>query len=352
MVDHSGIGSTIRGFLDHLTKEQFARLVLISKPGWKNPYPCQVIEVPYPIYSLSSHWAYSKFLNNRRPVLFHMPHYDVPYFLKRPFVATVHDLIHFRFPQYSTQPFSKLYSGLLLKHVVGRARKIITVSNNTKADLIQTFPKSADKIVVIYPGIDDGFKPAPEIQIQTVLNKFNLKKGYLLYVGNLRASKNTTGLIEAYLSLRKTNPEIPQLVLVGKNSLKNFKDNFPPGILHLGEVNHEDLPSIYSGASIFIFPSLYEGFGLPPLEAMACGVPVIVSNRASMPEVCAQAAFFVNPESLESIREGMTTLLNNPNMRKELVQKGFKNINRFSWESFTQKSWAVYENILGESVSR
>ena len=177
-----GLVPTIRGLLDNLDHQQLKKVRLFGPANKPNPYPyCEYISVPYPIYSLGQHWNYADLLNNTQLSFFHMPHFDVPRFYKKPFVATIHDLIHILFPKFSTKPFSKFYAHTLIKFCSESARRILVVSENTKNDLVYRYPRAAGKIKVIYPGVDTKFKPIPNSRAQGVLSKYNLNPGYLLF---------------------------------------------------------------------------------------------------------------------------------------------------------------------------
>jgi glycosyltransferase involved in cell wall biosynthesis len=230
----------------------------------------------------------------------------------------------------------------MIHHVVKRAKKIIVVSENTRKDLIKLYPEAENKSTVIHPGIDNNLKPVPIEQSRECLVRLGIKKDYLLYVGNLRGIKNTSRLLKAYSLLRKKRRECPDLVLVGRNFFKK-SELFPPGVFHLGEVKREDLASLYSRALLFVFPSFYEGFGLPPLEAMACGTPVVTSKVASLPEVCGDAAEYVDPYSEQSIIHGIETLLDSSSRRDSLRKMGFENVKRFDNKKFAREIWKIYE---------
>jgi glycosyltransferase involved in cell wall biosynthesis len=274
-----------------------------------------------------------------------MPHYDVPYLYGRPFVATVHDIIHYLYPQFSTKPLSRFYSKTALQHVAKRARRIITVSDNTKKDLETHFPRSQGKIRVIYPAVNQLFKPVSPDRVRLVLNKYNLRPGYFLYVGNLRASKNTSALISAYATLKKRHPDAPPLILVGKMFIKNL-GAVPNDVFHIESASNDELPAFYSGATLFVYPSLYEGFGLPPLEAMACGAAVISSRAASLPEVCGNAAHYIDPQSESELVDAMWELITSSSRRDEMKKKGLENVKRFSWKRFAASTWQVYNESL------
>lgn len=343
-IENSGIGTSLRMMIEHFSVEQRKRLLLYGRPGWDNRTGCEFKPVPYPVYGLEQHWSYARFLKREPLSLFHMPHYDVPLFYRGPFVATVYDLIHYLFPQYSTQPFTKAYSWALLRHVARHAKRIIAISETTKRDMVRIFPESEEKITVLPLAVDPSFRPASKEEITRVLAPYGLVPGYLLYVGNLRESKNTPRLLRAYSRLKREKPAVPPLVLIGKNSLRGISlASFGPSVRYLDRIPYEGLNAFYSGAALFVFPSLYEGFGLPPLEAMASGTPALVSNAASLPEVCGDAAAYVDPASEESIARGIGDLLSDPGRLRQMRKKGFDRVKRFSWDSFAQGVWRVYE---------
>ncbi len=346
MIDSSGIGTTVRQMINHFSAEQRAKLLLYGRPDWENKTGCKAKSIPYPVYGIRQHWSYAQFLKREPISFFHMPHYDVPLGYKGPFVATVYDLIHYLFPQYSTKPFTKQYSWLLLRHVARNAKKIVAISEWTKRDLVRVFPESEPKITVLPLAADASFRPAGEEEINQALSLYGLKKGYLLYVGNLRESKNTPRLLRAYAGLSQQNPDVPPLVLIGRNFLrKGLLESFGPKVRHLGDVSFNQLNAFYSGASLFVFPSLYEGFGLPPLESMACGTPVLVSKAASLPEVCGDAAAYTDAGSEEGIGRAIKDLLGDPKRRDVLRQKGLEHVKKYSWDNFSKGMWRVYEEM-------
>lgn len=346
MFDYSGIGVTIKKLLENLSPEQRDQLVLFSAKDWVNPHAeGKVVPAPYSVYGLKQHVNYPFVLRKHKLNLFHMPHYDVPYTYGRPFVATVHDIIHYLFPQFSTKPLSRTYSKAMLAHTAKRAKKIITVSENTKKDLETHFPKAAGKVQVIYPAVDPQFRPMSNENVRAVLSKYSLLPNYFLYVGNLRESKNTPALINAYAALKKQHPDAPPLVLVGKTFLKDL-GAVPNDVFHIENATTEELPAFYSGAALFVFPSLYEGFGLPPLEAMACGAPVLSSRAASLTEVCGNAAHYIDPLSQSELVDGMWSLITSPSKRDDMKKKGLDNVKRFSWKRFAASTWQVYNESI------
>lgn len=344
MINFSGIGTTIRGLLDHWTPAQREQVTAFYSD--EKPAAYRGIAAPFKIYGLRQHWSYAKLLDQQGLDLFHMPHFDVPYLLKTPFVSTVHDLIHLLYPQYSTKPFSSLYAKILLRRVASRARAIIAVSENTRRDIIRFFPSAASKIFVINPAVGEQFRPVSPTESQSVLDKFGVHPGFLLYVGNLRGSKNTDGLLKAYAKYRKLVSHPLPLVLVGKNA--GQYEQFPDGVRQISGVSHTELPAFYSAADVFLFPSFYEGFGLPPLEAMACGTPVIASNAGSLPEVCGDAAVNINPYKTDELADAIRSVLASSDQRKKMKERGLKNVKRFSWHRFAAETWALYERVVSD----
>lgn len=349
MLNSSGIGTTIQGLLGCFSKDQMRQVELFGPKDFSTPYEHGYVPIDAPVYSLTQHWSYGRLLNKRNLSLYHMPHYDVPASYNGKLVITIHDLIHLMFPQYSTKAFSKIYAQWMLNHSISKSRKIICVSENTKKDVLRYFPKADGKIVVIHPAVGDEFCPVDERSRRATLEKYNLKDGYLLYVGNLRASKNSRNLVQGYMELKSKRPETPPLVLVGKNFYPDWEKGIPgAGVRMLGGVDFRELPSLYSGACLFVFPSLYEGFGLPPLEAMACGVPVLTSRIASLPEVCGEAAEYLDDASSVEIARKIEALLGAPERLRILREKGRDQVKRFSWERFSLKTWDVYREVSGQ----
>lgn len=336
MLRYSGIGVTIEELLRALTPEQRAQIQQVGA------------ETNYPIYTLRQHWGYGRLLNRQRFDLYHMPHYDVPLSYRGRLVVTVHDLIHYLFPEYSSKPFSRLYARFVLGCAVARAKKVIVVSSHTESDLHKHFPKSKGKTVVIPPAAGGQFAPVEDPTLGKVLKSHRLERGYLLYVGNLRPSKNTKNLIMGYAALKKERTDTPPLVLVGKSFYKEGElENISDSVRFLGTVDHDDLPALYTGASLFVFPSLYEGFGLPPLEAMSCGTPVLSSRAASLPEVCGKAAEYFDDLSSEAIADKLRVLLSTPERLAQMREAGLRQAKQFSWKSFAEKTWRVYEEVAG-----
>lgn len=240
-------------------------------------------------------------------------------------VTTLHDVAFERFPENFTRKFRLAYQ-LATPRILKSSRKIMTVSEFSKREICELYNTQPDKVCVIPNAVADSFRRVAS----------PVRERYLLAVSSLNRQKNFHGLVEAFGQLTQSTHK---LYIVGSLN-KNFAD---PGLVRkiesdariklLGRVSDEDLVTLYSGADAFIFPSFYEGFGLPPLEAQACGCPVIASNTASLPEVCRDSALYCSPYDTNDIAEKIQLLISKPELAEDLKEKGFANFMRYSWES-------------------
>lgn len=273
-----------------------------------------------------------------------------PLFCPKEFIFTVHDLASFIHPEFF--PKKILFrANLLLEKGIKRAAKIIAVSEATKRDVIRLFGIDANKIVVIHHGIDSQYKPIEDKKdAMNILKKYGISDKYILYVGRIQARKNISRLIRAFQLLKQKRTLEHKLVLVGKmvwESKDIFKEidklDIQEDVILTNHASYSDLPYFYNNADVFIYPSLFEGFGLPPLEAMACGTPVIVSNVTAIPEIVGDAALFVDPYDISSIAEGIDRLVSSDNLKKDLIKKGFQRAKQFSWKETAKNTLSLYE---------
>ncbi len=348
----SGIGTYIRGVLGEWARNppqaSFSLSLITSK---KEPYeggPWPTYPLSSKFYSVSEQFSIPGAYAKSGASLLHVPHYNLPAALASHCVVTVHDLIHLKFPEFLPSRLAWLYAQSFFRFWIPRARAILTVSQNTKRDLMELLKIPESKITVSPLGVPVGFRKQPLAMVWPQLKTLNLQEGYFLYVGNLKEFKNVPRLLEAYQLLRKKHPDTAPLVLVGRNFIPGFEQKMKetPGVRWLSEVDQKALPALYAGAYALVFPSLYEGFGLPVLEAMACGTPVICSNRGSLPEVAGNAALLVDPLSLENISEAMQRILIEPGLTERLCQLGLEQSAQFSWKTTAQKTWNLYESLL------
>ncbi len=283
--------------------------------------------------------------------------YDIgPLSFKMPFktIITVHDLAYYVFPRNS---YLKNIVGhaILLKHTLTTVDKIIAVSNSTKNDLINYFKIPAEKIVVIYHGVNEGYKIINEDLVNKTKQKYGINFNYVLYVGSLEKRKNIQNLIKSIYKIKKMNTRYKfehKLLIVGKFSKdKNHlmklieKLNLQKDIVFTGFVSEKDLSNLYNGADLFVYPSTYEGFGLPPLESMSCGTPVITSNTSSLPEVVSGAGIMIDPYDIDLLAHKIVDVLTEDGLKEEMIKKGLKRSKLFSWEKCAKDTLKAYENI-------
>ncbi|MBI2862729.1 MAG: glycosyltransferase family 4 protein [Chloroflexi bacterium] len=270
-----------------------------------------------------------------------------------PSVVTVHDLSFLLYPE-AHPMLHRSYLRLFTRLTVHRAARIIAVSQSTKEDVVRLLGADASRVDVVYHGIEESFRPIADVeQGRRFRERMGLPERYILYVGTLEPRKNLVRLVRAFAQLRREHGLPHWLVLAG-----------PPGwgervvyttieaegvgdrVLFPGYLPAQELPLWYNTADLFVYPSLYEGFGFPPLEAMACGVPVVVSNRASLPEVVGEAGVLVDPEDTEGLAEAMARVLTDKSLRSELAARGRTQASRFSWRQAALQTTAVYRSSL------
>ena len=334
MIRHSGIGTYIRSVLPRILKEDGLDVTLYGDLGRLADYSARKVLAPFPIYSLREQIFFPVLLRRDRPDLFHSPHYNAPLGCPGRLIVTIHDLIHLRFPPSRT---AYLYARGMIEAVSRKARVVITDSWNTLRDLTAVVGVPEKKIRVISPGVDAALfsasAPPPDPDAPP----------YILYVGNVRPAKNVMTLIEAFLRVKPRLGEC-RLVIAGKNTMEEATRPYSSreDIRFLGEVPPSSLPGLYRNARLFVFPSLYEGFGLPPLEAMASGTPVISSNAASLPEAVGDAALLFDPGNSGELAEKIAVLWNDAGLREDLVKKGRSRVEHFTWERTAEDILKVY----------
>jgi glycosyltransferase involved in cell wall biosynthesis len=312
-------------------------------------------------YSLAEQLRFPGLVRRERIDLMHFPHFNVPLFTPARFIVTVHDLILTKFPtvRATTLPpllykLKDLAYRLVIGHALRRSLHVLTVSEFTKQDIIKRFKIDSSKITVTYEGVADlGRRAAPAPA--SVLEKYHLRPGFWLYVGNAYPHKNLEKLIQAFDIYRRKHPEA-RLVLVGKEDffysrLKQFAGSLglysdapeKDLIIFAGYVPDSDLKILFKEALGYVFPSLYEGFGLPPLEAMANGCPVLSSDRSCLPEILGEAAGYFDPTSENSLSSLMERLVTDEAWRMDLIGRGRKQVLNFSWQECAAKTLEIYQ---------
>lgn len=289
------------------------------------------VMIPFP--RLWTHIRLAWELQRRSPDIFFTPAHVIPFTFGGPSVATVHDLGYHHFPE--AHPKSQLtYLRWSTRHNSRRSYRIVADSQTTKDDLIWFEGIDPAKIDVIYPGIDPDLRPVTDkARLKAVQQKYGITSPYLLTIGTLQPRKNLVRLIQAYAISNLPH----QLVLAGKKGwlaqpiLNEIQLHSSP-ILTLGFIDDDDKATLISGATALVFPSLYEGFGFPALEAQACGTPLLCADSSSLPEIVGDGAVLVDPKDTAALSTGIVQIATDNGLRQKLVKKGFANVKQFTWE--------------------
>lgn len=321
-----------------------------QNPDWHHP---NVTVVPSRIRegeSLRNHFweqfTLPKLAKKNHVDILHSPANLAPLFYSGKSIVHIHDLCFIVNPQWFSFSFRTLYN-FIIPRLARRAAKVITNSNNSRNDLLQFCGLSADRVSQVYWAVDDLFlKPSQPLPLDWQVDD------YILYVGSLEPRKNIGTLLEAYEILRERNPQIKsKLVLIGGESplfaevqlkVKHYKED----VLFQGFVNDHALRDFYRNAQIFVYPSLYEGFGLPPLEAMASGVPVVTTLTSSIPEVVGDAALMVSPYDAEELAATMDRILRDADLRQRLIKSGIEQVRKFNWQRVARNTLAIYYEVF------
>lgn len=284
--------------------------------------------------------------------------FTAPPFCPCPVVVSIHDLSFEHLPQTFNRR-SRTQLRLTVRHSARQAAKILTLSEHTRQDIVQTYGLEPEKITAIPLAAPAHFTPITDAkELQRVRHTYGIERDYVLSVGSIQPRKNLVRLVKAYASLRGAlgGNRFPKLVIVGKRAwlydetLRVIEESgVGDSVVLTGYVPDADLPALYSGSLCFVYPSYFEGFGLPPLEAMKCGAPVIVGNATSLPEVVDDAGLKVDPFDVSAIAAAIGELVNNSGLRRELSVKGRKRAEMFDWRHTAQRTLAVYEQVFRKS---
>lgn len=318
------------------------------------------IQVPYRWYGFGEQLLYPFFLLRRNLDLVHFPHFNVPFLYRRPFVVTIHDLILLHFPTQKASThqafwyrFKYFFYLRVIRSAIKRACNVLAVSWFTREDVVSFYPEAETKIHVTLEGVDQHcLWASPEETVKTLRRYWEElgrreERPYVLYVGNSYPHKN----LDIFLTLARTEPDV-DIVLVGKNDY--FYERFRREIVQAGLTNiylagsvpDTHLSFLYRKAKAYVFPSLYEGFGLPPLEAMQYKLPVLVSNRGSLPEVVGEGALIADPDNQEEFISSYQKLLSDDSLRTKLIEEGIRRAMLFSWRKMAEATKDVYNGEI------
>lgn len=330
----------------------------VHSADWAYPNVRVIGDHLIPSESIKNHWweqVWLPRLAKRHGIdILHSPANIAPLFYKGKSIINIHDLCFVVNPQWYSFAFRTLYN-FVIPQLAKRATKVITNSNNSKNDLLQYFKLPAEKVSLVYWAVDDVFTlPQPEDKTEDGM----VRDDYILYVGSLEPRKNINALIESYEKLRHDFPAIKtKLILIGGESplfatvqlkAREFRDD----VIFKGFVTDQELGEFYRNARLVAYPSLYEGFGLPPLEAMASGAPVVTSSTSSIPEVVGRAAVLVDPRNRDQLARAMHRVLTDSSLRASMVRSGAEQVAKFNWYRVARSVLAVYHEVHKQKPSQ
>tara|TARA_S200000501_G_scaffold190210_1_gene179137 strand:+ start:131866 stop:132981 length:1116 start_codon:yes stop_codon:yes gene_type:complete len=362
MWNHSGIGSYLRNLVPTIIKNNpdynfilyGNRKILIKEPILKKVTNIEIVNFIAPIYSIKEQLYLYQIIKDDIKI-FWSPHFNIPVFnFKLKIIVTIHDVFHLHDFKNLTL-IQKAYAYFMINHALKSAKLILTVSKFSKKEIIKYCSVGNDSINIIKNSIDK--KVFKRIKDKTLLKEFlsqsKLPSQFILYVGNIKPNKNLLNLLKALSKIQKMN-----LVIAGRidknisNDYENIlhyirvNDDLKNRVFFTGFVSQAEISYLYNLATVFVFPSTYEGFGIPPLEAMGCGCPVIASGIPAIVETCEDAALYFDPYDINDIRFKIMSLIENKNLQNQMIKKGLSRINNFSWHNSANKLNALIKKLV------
>lgn len=357
-----GIARYVQQLLIHLDKidHENQYVLFLRQENWDvfeptgNNFKKVLADIPW--YGLAEQLQLPKIIKKENVDLMHFPHWNIPIFYDGPFVVTIHDLIMYHYKRTEASTHGPLIYWLkdkihrnVINNAVKKAKKIITTTEFTKNDVNKTLKVPLDKMITTYQA---PFETAQKVDYEETLKKFAITKPFVLYVGSAYPHKNLDGLVDAWTIFQEKYGLDYQLVLAGKENyfykkLKTKIDelSFGEDILILNQPSDTELSALYSSASLYVFPSFYEGFGLPPLEAMSHDLPVISSNQSCLPEILNGAVEYFNPENKDEMADTMNKVLLNNVLRENLKVAGKNLLKKYSWDKLAQETLQIYLSV-------
>jgi glycosyltransferase involved in cell wall biosynthesis len=370
-VNDFGVGTYIRNIVHALaeidSEDQFFLL------GQSDPYQefadlpqnFRHVAFPYDEHSPRSLVELNRTVKRLQCDLVHVPHlFWYPRRAPCPYIVTVHDLLNYFYPTGNGSEMKRMLHNFLTRRALERSARILAVSKFTRSDIIRIYRIRPEKIEVVYNAIDERFRRghANQADREMIAERYQVNYPFLLYAGNIMPHKNVVRIIEAFSALKtalQKEDRFPdlKLIIIGDELSKHpdlrrtvVKGAVQNDVRFLGFVPIDVLRIFYDAAKVFVFPSLYEGFGLPPLEAMAHGTPVVASNMTSLPEVAGNAAVLVNPENVFEIMRAVHRVLVDQPLRERLKERGYEQVQKFSWETSARRTLEIYREVAMEGV--
>jgi glycosyltransferase involved in cell wall biosynthesis len=361
-----GIGTYVRNLVRHLARLDRETTYLLFCNAADEAKLRDLAENFVPVvessagYGVREHLSLPIKLKRLGAELLHSPHYVRPLLCTIPTVVTIHDCIHLLFPQYLPNRMAFRYARFVMGSAIRNSAIVFTVSEASRADILRFYPATDPAKVHVVPNAIDAqlLEDPGEAERARVRERYQIRGRFVMFAGNVKPHKNLERLIRAFALVRgQEGNEDLRLVLIGDDvsryaSLRRTADEagVRQDVRFFGFVPHETLAALYRMATVFAFPSLYEGFGLPPLEAMACGTPVVTSRISSLPEVVGDGALLVDPYSEQEIAHAIARLLDDEDLRRRLVERGLERAASFSWERSVRQIHAGYLKALGRPL--
>lgn len=345
------VSNLARALVDELAADE--QLLLVHDPDqpsrWQlPPQGAQVrwLSVHASPFSLKQQWAVPQRLLRARPAVYHSPYYLMPYAVRAPTLVTIHDLIPQHFPEY-VSPRARALFRVTTALALRRARHIIAVSEATRQDLLAAYPLVPQQVSTVPHAPDPHFGPQSAETIARLCRGYYLEEPFVLYVGSNKPHKNLPRLLEAWYQAR-----LPGTLVIAGSWEEQFAESKAraddlelSNVRFLGPIPEADLPALYAAAAIFVFPSLYEGFGLPVIEAMACGTPVLCADSSSLPEVAGEAALLFDPRDTAALAAALTRLWHDDGLRRDYAEMGLRLAGRFTWQRTARETLAHYRRV-------